>query len=65
MENKNYELFLKSDVSEYIGEWVAICDKKIVAHGKNVKEVVKEASQKCYGKRPLIARIPEKETMIF
>ncbi len=65
MENQNYELFLKSDVSQYIGEWVAICDKKIVSHGKSVKEVVKEANQKCPGKRPLIVRIPEKETMIF
>ena len=65
MENNNYELFLKSDVSEYIGEWIAICDNKIVSHGKKVKEVLKEANNKCPGKRPLIARIPEKETMIF
>jgi len=65
MENQNYELFLKSDISRYIGEWVAICDKKIVSHGKDVKEVVKEANLKCPGKRPLIVRVPEKETMIF
>lgn len=65
MENQNYELFLKSDVNEYIGEWIVICDKKIISHGKQVKEVVKEANQKCSGKRLLIVRIPEKETMIF
>jgi len=65
MENQNYELFLKSDVSRYIGEWVAICDKKIVSHGKSVREVVKEANQKYPGKRPLIVRIPEKNLIVM
>jgi len=65
MENKNYEIFLKTDVSAHIGEWVAISGGKIVAHGKKVKEVLNEANHKCPGKRPLLARVPEKETMIF
>jgi len=61
----NYEIFLKLDVSTFIGEWVALCDGQLIAHGKNVKEVLSEANKKCPGKRPLIARVPEKETMIF
>ncbi|MEK6859727.1 MAG: DUF5678 domain-containing protein [Nanoarchaeota archaeon] len=65
MKQDNYELFLETDVSEYIGEWIAICDGKIISHGKKVKEVLAEANNKCPGKKPLIARIPEKETMIF
>ncbi|MFA5174515.1 MAG: DUF5678 domain-containing protein [Candidatus Pacearchaeota archaeon] len=65
MNNNNYELFMKTDVSRYIGEWVAICDGKIVSHGKKVKEVLNQATSKCPGKKPLIARIPEQETMIF
>ena len=65
MKNDNYEMFLKTDVSEYIGEWVALCDGKIVSHGKNVKEVFNDSTMKCPGKRPLIVRVPEKETMIF
>ena len=65
MKADNYEVFLETDVSDYIGEWIAICDGKLISHGKNVKEVFIEAKSKCPGKRPLIARIPEKETMIF
>lgn len=65
MKTDNYEMFLKLDMSEFIGEWVVIIDGEIVAHGKNVKEVLKEAITRFPGKRPMIARIPEKETMIF
>jgi len=65
MENTNYEMFLKTDVSRYIGEWIAICDGKVITHGKKVKEVFNEATKKCPGKRPFIARIPENESMIF
>lgn len=63
--NKNYECFLKTDVAPYIGEWVAICEGKLVSHGKDVKKVFAQAKQKCPTKRPLLTRIPSKETMIF
>ena len=65
MQKDNYELFLKIDLSSYTGEWVALCNGKVISHGRNVKQVLKEARQSCPGKRPLIARVPEKETMIF
>lgn len=48
-----------------MGEWVAICDNKIISHGENVKEVFNEAKKKCPNKRPLLTKISDKETMIF
>ncbi len=65
MENSNYQFFMKTDISSYIGQWIAVCNQRIVAHGKDVKEVFKEAKEKCPRQRPLITRVPEKETMIF
>lgn len=56
---------MKLDVDKFIGEWVAICDSKIVSHGRDVKKVFKEAKEKCPNKRPFLSRIPDKETMIF
>ncbi len=64
MEN-NYQFFMEANIDPYIGQWVAICDRKIVAYGKNVKKVFKEANEKCPGKRPLITRVPDKAAMIF
>ncbi|OGP09545.1 MAG: hypothetical protein A2048_10455 [Deltaproteobacteria bacterium GWA2_45_12] len=62
---ENYQFFMKSDLSNYIGEWVAICKSRIVSHGKDVKKVFKEAKEKCHQERALITRIPNEETMIF
>ncbi len=63
--DKNYNFFMKSNVDHYVGQWIAICDQKIVAHGKDVKTVFKQAKEKCPKERPLLTRIPDKETMIF
>ena len=63
--NTNYQFFMKENMDKFIGEWVAICDNKIISHGENVKEVFSEAKKKCPNKRPLLTRIPDKETMIF
>ena len=63
--NKNYNFFMKTDISGYIGKWIAVCNRKIVASGDNAKEVFKEAKRKCPKERPLLTRVPEKETMIF
>ena len=62
---KSYEYFIEADLDKYTGEWVAICDNKIVAHGKDIKKVFKESQEKCKGKKPLLSKVPSKATMIF
>ena len=63
--DKNYQFFMKANIDSYIGQWVAICNQKIVSHGKDVKKVFKEAKEKYPTERPLLTRVPDKETMIF
>ena len=63
--DKNYQFLMKTNVDRYIGEWVAICDQKIVSHGKDVKAIFKEAKRLFPRKTPFITRVPDKETMIF
>lgn len=63
--DKNYQFFMKTNIDSYIGEWIVICNKKIVAHGRDVKKVFREVKEKYPKERPLITRVPDKETMIF
>jgi hypothetical protein len=56
---------MKTNLNPYIGEWIAICDQKIVSHGKSVKEVYNKAKKLYPKKRPLVTRVPDKQTMIF
>ena len=61
----NYQFFMKENMDKFIGEWVAICDKKVIAHGENVKEVFSQTKKKCPNKIPLITKISDKKTRIF
>lgn len=60
MAEKNYEYFLKSDLSNYAGEWVVILENAVVAHGGNFKEVAEMVDKEHSGKKALITRIPAK-----
>ena len=53
----NYEWFLKQDLSKYSGKWLAIINKKVVANGKKLSTVIKEANTKHPNKKPLITKI--------
>ena len=59
----NEVLPAKVDFSKYIGEWVVICENKVVAHDKNLNNVEKEIKE-CK-REPIVAKIPKKETLIF
>ena len=56
----NYKYFMKTDMSNYVGEWVAVCREKIVSHGKDFNQVFKEARKKFPNDRPLVSKIPDK-----
>ncbi|MDE1764517.1 MAG: hypothetical protein KGH88_09815 [Thaumarchaeota archaeon] len=52
----------------YAGKWIAILDKKIIAEGKDLKQVYKEAMKKSKSRTPLFEQISEKygeETLIL
>lgn len=63
--NKNYNFFMKTDLSSYIGKWIAICNEKVVSYGSDAKKVFEEAKKLYPKERPLLTKVPEKETMIF
>lgn len=63
--NASYNFFLETDLDIYNGEWITICDNKVISHGNNLKEIVEEAKKKCGNKKFLIAKVPSEETMIF
>ena len=56
---------MEADISAYIGEWIAVSEDRILAHGKNLKEVVERAKIASNGRKFVIARVPSEETMIF
>lgn len=65
MKSKEFEFYVKADLSKYKGKYVAIIGDKVVAHGDNAKEVLEEAKRKFPDKTPTLAKIPKEEVLIL
>lgn len=61
----NYEYFLKVDTTPYKGEWVAIAQSRIVAHGKNAQTVYKQAKKKTPNEDVSLAKVPSEQVLVL
>ena len=57
--SRNYEFYANADLSEYAGEWIAILNERVIAHGNNVKELIKKTKERDPDAAPFIAKIPQ------
>ena len=66
MASDEYNWFLEQpDIeTQYAGEYIAIVDDTVVAHGKDFKQVLQEAKK--YGEEPLFHKVPaaDKEQVV-
>ncbi len=65
MTSKEFEFYVKTDLSKYSGKYVAIVDDKVIASGENAKEVLELALKIFPNKKPLLAKIPTQDTLIL
>ena len=64
--SQEFDFYSLTDMSNHAGEWVAILGREIIASGKDLKEVYKEAKKKAGNREPMFARVPkEQETLIL
>ncbi|MFH1588432.1 MAG: DUF5678 domain-containing protein [Candidatus Diapherotrites archaeon] len=64
--NETYSNFYaNANLSKYAGQWIAVINKKVIAHNKNVKTLMKEAKEKYPAVVPFIAKVPLKEILIW
>jgi len=50
---------------EIKGKWVILLDEHVIASGDNIKEIIAEAQEKYPNKKFILAKVPEKGTMIY
>lgn len=61
----NFESLSEEDASKYAGEWIAVIENRIVAHGRSFREVYEMTKKQFPNKRPLIGRLPESMPIVF
>lgn len=55
----NFESINEEEMTKYAGEWIAVIESRIIAHGKSFKEVYTFANLNYPNKRPLIGKLPD------
>ena len=65
LKEKNFEAYLATELSNLAGQWVIFCDGDLVAHDQNLKNAILKARQLVGDRRLLIAKVHNKETMIY
>jgi hypothetical protein len=60
------QFYSKSDMRGYSGEWVALEDNRVLAHGKDLKQIYQEAVKESKNGKPFFAWVPkDEETLIL
>ena len=56
---------LQRELRKYVGKWVAVCGKKVVAADKNPGNVMDIAKELCGNKETTIFRVHEKNQILL
>ncbi len=64
---RDYNWFIKhfpeEDIKKFAGEWIAIKNEQIISHGKDFKEVLREAEEE--SDKPLLIKIPKDREILI
>ena len=63
MRKTDLGMVSKLPTGKYVGEWVVVCDSKIVAHSKNLKAIEKDILN-CKS-TPLIMKVPKQQVLLY
>lgn len=63
--DKNYEWFIKADLSSYEGLYVAIAQEKVVANGEDPGKVYEQAKKQFPKEEVVLWRVPSGEAFVF
>ena len=63
--SKNFQAFLKLDLSKLTDQYIILVDKKLVAQGKDIVSLLKNVRLKYPDKIPFIAKIPDKSALVL
>jgi hypothetical protein len=58
---KEHEFLVNADLSEFEGEWIAVGNRKILAHGNVLKDVCARAEKEV--KHPLLYKVPRSDVL--
>ncbi len=65
MISKDFEWYVKADLSRYKGEYVIIKDEKVIYHGKDMNKLLQQFRKRYPNEVPKVAKVPLEETLVL
>jgi hypothetical protein len=63
--SKEFDFFIRADLSRFAGLYVAIVGDKVVASGSNAKTVWRQAKRRFPSATPTLGKLPRAETLVL
>ncbi|MFH1199538.1 MAG: DUF5678 domain-containing protein [Candidatus Micrarchaeota archaeon] len=61
----NFDWYLTADLEKEAGNWIVIVERKVVASGSDLGELMRGVDRDYPGKETLVARVPTHDTLIL
>ena len=65
MSSRDYDWFVKADMTRYKGNYVIIRERKVVFSGKNLSQPIAKFRSRYPRKTPIVTKIPKDEALIL
>ncbi len=63
--SKEFDFFLRADLSRFAGQYIAIVGQQVVAHGSNAEAVWRQAKRRFPSSTPTLGKLPHAETLVL
>ena len=63
--SKEFDFFIRTDLSRFAGQYVAIVGDKVVASGANALSVWRQAKRRFPSSTPTLGKLPRAETLVL
>jgi hypothetical protein len=65
VSSKEFDFFIRADLSRFAGQYVAIVGEEVVASGSNAKTVWRQAKRRYPSSTPTLGKLPRADTLVF
>jgi Family of unknown function (DUF5678) len=63
--SKEFDFFIRADLSRFAGQYIAIVGRKVVASGSNAQRVWRQAKRRFPSATPTMGKLPRAETLVL
>jgi len=65
VSSKEFDFYIRADLSRFAGQYIAIVGEKVVASGSNAQTVWRQAKRRFPSSTPTMGKLPRADTLVL